>query len=236
MNLPSEGSTSSSFAQQLMRKDASDSGVDLTETGMNNSVQSLLSQSLANRQALNLSSTGQETTPNRPYVSKTASSPIPEQNIANNRSAPVPLSAVLSAPIPSMHSFYSDYRPNNTNYGQNQLKAPSTISDEDEQESQLQGNYHETITARPLEFFLSDMNPADTNKRLTQFRSLRNRNSRMYGQARNNHNDSVSPYLAIDSNTDSVRNTFIQPNSGMRGKLIDIPKRPDFCLFFISIP
>lgn len=191
---------------------------------MNNSVQNLLSQCLVNRSNLTLPN-NQENLSGHSFVSKTTSSPIPEQSLTSNRTTMIPLSAVLSAPVPSLHSFYSDFRSNSSNYGQTQLKAPVTISDEDENENQLSNNYLETNSSRQIDMFLSEINQMEPNKRLVQFRSLRHRNSRPYGQQRANHNESVSPYLAVDSNTESVRNTFIQPNSGMRGLLLKEKKQ-----------
>jgi hypothetical protein len=216
MNMPLENSTTSTFSQQLIRNDAGDSGVDLTETGMNNSVQNLLTHAVLDRSTINGMplANGQEIQVNHPFVSKTASSPVPEQTMNNTRSSMIPLSGVLSAPAPSMHSYYSDFRLNHANHSQQQLTPTLTISDEDEDESRLSSNYND---GKPIDMFLSDM---DTSKRLGQFHSLRNRTARMHTQQGNNHSECVSQYLCVDSLAGSIRNTFIQPNSGMRGKTI----------------
>lgn len=217
MTISSEGSPSS-FAHQLVRKDASDSGVDLTESGMNSSVQNLLSHVIVGRSySANLTlPNGQENSSNHPFVGKTTSSPTPEQT-GHTRSTFTPLSAVLSAPAPSMSSYYSDFRQQNATY-QQQMNPTLTISDEDEQESQLQSSYIDNSGQTGLDAFLADI---DTSKRLRQFYSLRNRNARTNDNDLMNQQQGVSQYLGVDGHADTVRNTFIQPNSGMRGKRAD---------------
>ena len=235
MNISSEGSPSS-FAHQLVRKDASDSGVDLTESGMNSSVQSLLSHVIVGRSySANLTlPNGQENSSNHPFVAKTTSSPTPEQT-GHTRSTFTPLSAVLSAPAPSMSSYYSDFRHQNAAY-QQQMNPTLTISDEDEQESQLQSSYIDSSASRGqtgLDAFLADMNDIDTSKRLRQFYSLRNRNARTNDNDLMNQQQGVSQYLGVDGHPETVRNTFIQPNSGMRGKGAAHSPHPSshLCLF-----
>jgi hypothetical protein len=232
INFSSEGSPNASLCQQLLRNDASDSGVDLSEPGITNSVQNFI-QSPTSQHAIigrshsaNLPSTnGQDNQNHHPLVVKTSSSPTPEQSISN-RSSLVPLSAVLSAPAPSIHSFGSDFR--HQNYQQQQIRPTLTISDEDEEDYQIQPNFmSNNANTLPMsnDNFYSDLNAMNNNKRLRQFCSLRNRNPKTNSNNPTNYTDNVSPYLGIDGHTGSVRNTFIQPNSGMRGKEI---------LFFIS--
>jgi hypothetical protein len=201
MNMSAETSS-----PQFKRNEVTDSGVDLTEPPLNNSVHNLLTHGNVARShssGLVLVS-AQENLANHPCIGKTSSSPIPEQSAGIHRPSVVPLSAVLSAPAPSMHSYYSSLHSNSNAFGaQPNSKPKLTISDEDEQENSIQSPYNESSIA---------------GKRLGQFSSLRNRNARMYGQQMRNTNESVSPYLGVDTNADSVCNTFIQPNSGMRGK------------------
>ena len=214
MNFSSEGSQNSSVSQPLIRNDANDSGVDLSEPGITNSSQNLLSTHnsqhtvIGRSHSANLALTnGQDNQHNHPYVVKTASSPTPEQT-SSNRSPFVPLSAVLSAPAQSLHSYYSDFRHQNSSYQQQQINPTLTISDEDDEDSQQKLM---TDNTQSNDNFHSDMN---NTSRLRQWTSLRNKNPKNPS----NNNDSVSQYLCVDSNTGSVRNTFIQPNSGMRGK------------------
>lgn len=218
----SEGSTTLNRPQQFIHKDVSDSGVDLSENGINNSVQNLLSHALVARSnSSNLTlPNGQDPLANHPFVGKTTSSPVPEQSKgSNSRPTMIPLSAVLSAPAPSVHSFYSDFRSNQSQSQQQQQQQQGTptltISDEDEEDQQQPTNLDPN--SRPIDTLLSEMN---TGKRLQHFCSLRERNTRVTGQQMNNNTGSVSQYLGVDGNADSVRNTFIQPNSGMR----DVPK------------
>ena len=215
MNISSEGSPSS-FAHQLVRKDASDSGVDLTESGMNSSMQSLLAHVIVGRShSANLTPpNGQENSSNHQFVAKTTSSPTPEQT-RHHRSTFTPLSAVLSAPAPSMNSYYSDFRHQTATY-QQQMNPTLTISDEDEQESQLHSPYTDNSANRG-QTSLIDMNDIGTSKRLRQFYSLRNRNARTNDNDLMNQQQGVSQYLGVDGHPETVRNTFIQPNSGMRG-------------------
>ena len=221
MSVSSEGSPVSSFSTKLNRADY-DSGIYLNEAGMNSSVQSLLSHSLVGRSNsanVNLPN-GQDNLPNHPFVGKTASSPIPEQSVSHTRSTMIPLSAVLSAPAPSNQSYYSDFQPN---YASHQLKPTLSNSGDENQEAHGQGNYMD----RSLDPFSSDMGTNETSKRLMYSSSLRTPTTRTYGNNANNDLEGVSPYLGIDGNSNSVRNTFTQANSGMRGKwtthLIDEP-------------
>jgi hypothetical protein len=196
MNFSSEGSQNSSLCQQLIRNDANDSGVDLSEPCMTNSSQNLLSTQnpqqhmiIGRSHSANLALTnGQDNQHNHPFVVKTSSSPTPEQT-NSNRSSLVPLSAVLSAPAQSLHSYNSDFRHQNSLLSNSQL-------------IQSNDNFH------------SDINTMNNSSRLRQWTSLRTKNAR----PNTNNNESVSQYLCVDSNAGSVRNTFIQPNSGMRGK------------------
>jgi hypothetical protein len=219
MNFSSEGSQNSSLCQQLIRNDANDSGVDLSEPCMTNSSQNLLSTQnpqqhmiIGRSHSANLALTnGQDNQHNHPFVVKTSSSPTPEQT-NSNRSSLVPLSAVLSAPAQSLHSYYSDFRHQNSSY-QQQIKPTLTISDEDDEDPQnsLLSN---SQLIQSNDNFHSDINTMNNSSRLRQWTSLRTKNAR----PNTNNNESVSQYLCVDSNAGSVRNTFIQPNSGMRGK------------------
>jgi hypothetical protein len=216
MNFSSEGSQNASVSQPLIRNDANDSGVDLSEPGITNSSQSLLSTHnsqhtiIGRSHSANLGLTnGQDNQNNHSYVVKTSSSPTPEQT-SSNRSSFVPLSAVLSAPAQSLHSYYSDFRHQNSSYQQQQIKPTLTISDEDDEDS----SQKLMTNTQSNDNFHSDMNTMNNTSRLRQWTSLRNKNPKNPS----NNNDSVSQYLGVDSNTGSVRNTFIQPNSGMRGK------------------
>jgi hypothetical protein len=225
INFSSEGSPNASLCQQLLRNDASDSGVDLSEPGITNSVQTFLPSSpsqhtiIGRSHSTNLPTTNGQDNPNtHPLVVKASSSPTPEQSIPN-RSTLVPLSAVLSAPAPSIHSYGSDFR--HQNYQQQQIRPTLTISDEDEEDSQIQRSFmsnNNHILPMSNENFYSDVNTMNNSNRLRQFCSLRNRNTKNNSNNPTNYTDNVSPYLGIDGHTGSVRNTFTQPNSGMRGK------------------
>ena len=214
MNFSSEGSPNSSISQQLIRTDAGDSGVDLSEPGLTNSVQNLLSSqhsTIGRSHSANLALTNeQDNQSNHQFVIKTSSSPTPEQSVSN-RSLFVPLSAVLSAPAPSIHSYFSDFR-----HQTQQIRPTLTISDEDEEDYQIQNfaTNNSQILPKSIDSFYTDINSMDNNNRLRQFSSLRNRNTRNYP----NNNDGVSQYLGVDAISGTIRNTFIQPNSGMRGK------------------
>jgi hypothetical protein len=224
INFSSEGSPNASLCQQLLHNDVSDSGVDLSEPGITNSVQNFLPSPpsqhaiIGRSHSANLPSTnGQDNQNNHSLVVKTSSSPTPEQSVSN-RSTLVPLSAVLSAPAPSIHSYGSDFR--HSNY-QQQIRPTLTISDEED--SQIQRNFmsnNNHILPMSNENFYSDINAMNNNNRLRQFCSLRNRNTKNNLNNPTNYTDNVSPYLGIDGHTGSVRNTFTQPNSGMR----DVPK------------
>jgi hypothetical protein len=217
MNFSSEGSTNASLCQHLLHNDVGDSGVDLSESGITNSVQNFLispnsQHSIIGRShSANIpSTTGQDNQNNHPLVVKTSSSPTPEQSVSN-RSSFVPLSAVLSAPAQSIHSYSSDFRHQNFNY-QQQIKPTLTISDEDGEETDTRINYKQTLP-ESMEHFSSN-----NISRLGQFRSLRDKDSKNNTNHSANHTEGVSSYLAIEGAYASVRNTFIQPNSGMRGK------------------
>lgn len=227
INFSSEGSPTTAICQQLLRNDASDSGVDLSEPGITNSVQNFLPSPnsqhtiIGRSHSANLSlANGQDNGSNHALVAKTSSSPTPEQTV-NNRSSLVPLSAVFSAPAPSLHSYTSDFRHGNSSYTQS-VRPTLTISDEDEEDSQLSRNFMSNnthILPIPNDNFYSDFNNTSNNNsnRLRQFCSLRNRNPKQNSNHPTNQTENVSPYLGIDGNMGSVRNTFIQPNSGMRG-------------------
>lgn len=229
INFSSEGSPTTSLCQQLLRNDASDSGVDLSEPGISNSVQNFLPSPnsqhaiIGRSHSANLSlANGQDNGSNHALVAKTSSSPTPEQT-GTTRSPLVPLSAVFSAPAPSLHSYTSDFRHGNSSYGQT-VRPTLTISDEDEEDSQLSRNFlsnNSQILPMSNDHFYSDFNTSNSNNnRLRQFCSLRNRNPKQNANHSTNQTNNVSPYLGIDGHMGSVRNTFIQPNSGMRGKSI----------------
>ncbi|CAF3737782.1 unnamed protein product [Rotaria sp. Silwood1] len=218
MNFSSEGSQNSILSQQLTRHITTDSGLDLTEPSINNSVQNILSIQdsqhtiigRSNSDNLTLINNEQDNQNERIFVVKSASSPTTEQKISNNSSSLIPLSAVLSAPAPSIHSYYSEYRQQNSNY-QQQMKTTLTISDEEEQDYQQQQQQNS------IENFQLDINKKDNYNRLGQYHSFCNRNTRKYPR---NNTEIVSPYLGVDSNSGSITNKFLQPNSGMR----DVPK------------
>jgi hypothetical protein len=222
MNFSSEGSHNSSSCQQLLRNDASDSGVDLSEPGIINCVQNFLTSPNSQHNIIGRShsanlpfANGQDDQHNHQFVAKSASSPTPEQTISN-RSSLVPLSAVLSAPAQSIHSYNQDFRHPNFNYHQ-QIKPTLTISDEDEEDSQLQHNFMTNNTQflpQSIDNFCPDINTIDNTNRLRQFSSLRNKNPK----TTMNNPSRVSSYLCIDGDSGSVPNTFIQANSGMHGK------------------
>lgn len=219
------GKTATLFNKSFVHKDVGDSGVDLSENGMTNSVQNLLSHPLAPRSTpTNLAlPNSQDPLANHPFVGKTTSSPVPEQTSASNpRPTMIPLSAALSAPAPLKHGYYSEFPPNSSQ-SQQQGTPTLTISDEDEEDrhhhhqQQQQQHYNSEQNSQPIDTLLNEMN---TSRRLQHFCSLRTRNTRLPGQQINSNTGSVSQYLAVDGNADAVRNTFIQPNSGMRGKMI----------------
>lgn len=228
INFSSEGSPTASLCQQLLRNDASDSGVDLSEPGISSSVQNFLPSPnsqhaiIGRSHSANLSLTnGQDNANNHALVAKSSSSPTPEQS-ASNRSPLVPLSAVFSAPTHSLHSYTSDFRHPSSTYSQS-IRPTLTISDEDEEDSQLVRSFlpnNTQILPMSNDSFYSDVNTTNNNNRLRQFCSLRNRNPKQNANHPTNQSDNVSPYLGIDGHMGSVRNTFIQPNSGMRGKQI----------------
>ena len=188
----------------------------MTATSMNSSVQSLLSHSpVVRSNSGNLSlPNGQDNLPNHPFVGKSASSPIPEQTVSHTRSSMVPLSAVLSAPAPSIQSCYWDFQSNSSSYSTQQMQPAMNNSGDENQETHGQGNYSD----KSFDIFSSEMNTNETSKRLGHFSSLRTRTARMHEQNGNNNLEGVSPYLCVDGNSNSVRNTFTQANSGMRGK------------------
>jgi len=133
------------------------------------------------------------------FIGKTASSPIPEHGTLN---IPVrePLRGVVSAPSPAS---YSDHRHQNCTYQHGKHRSTLAKSDEDEQESQNQDD----------DSIYENKNPTDTSKPLGQFHSLRCRNVKPNQNAEN-----VSQYLGVDTNSAPGRNTFLLPNTGMRGK------------------
>ncbi len=137
--------------------------------------------------------------PHHTFIGKTASSPIPEHGTLN---VPVraPLRGVVSAPSPAS---YSDHRHQNSTYQHGKHRSILAKSDEDEQESQNQED----------DSIYENKNPTDTSKPLGQFYSLRYRNVKPNQNAEN-----VSQYLGVDTNSAPGRNTFLQPNTGMRGK------------------
>ncbi|CAF1021410.1 unnamed protein product [Adineta steineri] len=124
------------------------------------------------------------------FVGKTASSPIPEHETLHVP-ARMLVKGELSAPAPASSSNYQ------------QFKHRSTLakSDEDEQESQEQTNDFNHTNER--------------SKPLGQFYSLRYRNIKP-----NQNSEDVSQYLGVDANSTPGRNTFLQPNTGMK----DVPK------------
>ncbi|CAF1158366.1 unnamed protein product [Rotaria sordida] len=207
MNYSSEGSshnTTLSQQQQLTRHEISDSGVDLTEPSITNPLQNFLSTQIQQHSFIDRSQrTNLPSSINKhSFVVKTASSPIPEHatiNITNR----IPLTGVLSAPSSTI---YSDYRHKNSNYQQQKHKLLLTKNNEDEQESQHLNDD-----------FISEKNTINDNnsRTLTQFHSLRYPNTKI-----NQNKDDVSQYLGVDANSTSARNTFTQPNTGMR----DVPK------------
>lgn len=235
MNFVSEGSHNASICQQMIHHVGSDSGLDLTEPTMTNSVQNILSTHDSQHTVIGRSHSdnialmnGQDNQNDHIFVGKTASSPIPEQTITSHSSL-VPLSAVLSAPAPSMASYYSEFRHQNSNY-QLQMKSGLTISDEDEENPQLQQNYTKTSPLQSsFENFHLDSNTIDNRNRLRQFCSLRNRNTKQYPNTSKNNTEIVSPYLGVDGSAGSISNKFLQPNSGMRGK-----NRDDILIILLS--
>lgn len=222
VNFVSEGSPNASLSQPLIRHVASDSGIDLTEPSITNSVQNILSAHDKQHSIMGRSHSdnlalvnGQDNQHNHIYVGKTASSPTPEQKMPSH-SPLIRLSAVLSAPAQSIHSYYSEHRHQNSNYSQ-QSKQPLTINDENREELLMQQNYQ----TKSHERFL-DVTTPDTRNRLRPSYSLHNRGAKGYFNVSRNMTEGVSPYLGVDGDSDSVPNTFIQPNSGMRGKYFHI--------------
>ncbi|UJR31471.1 hypothetical protein I4U23_018960 [Adineta vaga] len=228
MNFISEGSCNTTISQQLSRTDAGDSGVDLSEPCLTTSAQNLLSSqhsTVGRSHSANLALTKEEENQtSHLFVAKSTSSPTPEQT-NTTRTSFVPLTGVLSAPAPTHHSYYSDFRHQNSSYSQQQGRPTLTISDEDEEEPSA--DYYSQFPTKSFDKFYFDMNTADNNtttttnnNRLRQFSSLRNRNARTHSNNSASNGESVSQYLAVDGAFGSVRNTFIQPNTGMR----DVPK------------
>ncbi|CAF1082259.1 unnamed protein product [Rotaria sp. Silwood1] len=190
------------LCQQLIRHEINDSGVDLTEPTITNSLQNFLpTHSYHDRlQRTNLLSTINK----HSFVVKTASSPIPENSTTTtiNISNRVPLTGVLSAPSPTI---YSDYRHKNLNYQQQQQKHKILLTKNNEND--LEKSNEDIIR--------EENNINDNSKTLTHFYSLRYPNTKI-----NQIKDNVSQYLGVDANSTSVQNTFIEPNTGMR----DVPK------------
>ena len=235
MNFSSETITHTNVSPQLLR-DTSDSGVDLSEPSVNsiliqqNSQHAIIGRShsanlsLTNGQDNQNNNNNNNNNNSHAFVVKTSSSPTPEQTVpttattTTNRSTFVPLSAVLSAPAQSIQSFYSDIRHQNSTYSHQQIKPTLTISDEDEEDAQnFLNNHNSQLLPSSFENFYSDNNH-NNNNRLRQFSSLRNRTGKNPNNNLTNNIDGVSQYLGIDGHTGSVKNTFTQPNSGMRGK------------------
>lgn len=117
MNCASEGSPNTSLAQQLTRHETNDSGVDLTEPGIQNFFPGQISQQKKHS-----------------FVGKTASSPIPEHGTLDVPPVRVTLKGVLSAPT----TVSSDYRQKMSNYQQQKHVSTLAKSDEEEEESQEQ--------------------------------------------------------------------------------------------------
>ncbi|CAF1525951.1 unnamed protein product [Rotaria sp. Silwood1] len=190
------------LCQQLIRHEINDSGVDLTEPTITNSLQNFLpTHSYHDRlQRTNLLSTINK----HSFVVKTASSPIPENSTTTtiNISNRVPLTGVLSAPSPTI---YSDYRHKNLNYQQQQQKHKILLTKNNENDLEKSNE----------DIICEENNINDNSKTLTHFYSLRYPNTKI-----NQNKDNVSQYLGVDANSTSVQNTFIEPNTGMR----DVPK------------
>ena len=202
MNVTPDNVHNMSTCEPLTRHEISDSGVDLTEPCITDSIQSFLSYqnhqnlSFGRSERANLSSTLDR----QLNVVKTTSSPISE-HVTVNTSAHVPLHAVFSAPSPAVSS---DNHHNNSTCQQQKSKSILMTSDEDEQQSQ-----------KPYDNNMFDQTNLDDNsKRLKQYYSLRYSNSENK-QKKDAH---VLQYLGVDVKSTSMLNTFKQPNTGMRGK------------------
>ena len=211
MTCSSEGSRVSPIRQQLMHYEGNDSGVDLTEAGINNSLHSFLSshhhQQLqqhpfvgrAPSAGVPSSVVSSYRSNNHLLVTETVSSPIPEQVISH-----VPLAAALSAPVSSP---YSDYRQRKALHRTGKMNPTLPKSDEEEEETAGRDSNSPTDNAS------NDQNDVNQpTKMLRPWTSLRQRNTRP-----NPPTEDVSQYLDVDGNSRPIWNTFIQPNTGMRG-------------------
>ena len=137
-----------------------------------------------------------------------------------------PLSAVLSTPVQSMNSCHSELHCSNSNHQQQEQRQVSSkfpINEENEgrprPEEDFMGNNRQLLPNSIHNINLVP-NTIDNRNRLRQFCSLRNRDKTNNLNSSRNDTETVSEYLAIDGNSGSVRNTFILPNSGMRGKYV----------------
>jgi hypothetical protein len=213
MTCSSEGSRISPIRQQLTRFEGNDSGVDLTEAGINNTLHNFLSSHhhqaqhpfVSRTQSVNVPSPVVSYRPNNhSLVTESVSSPIPEQVISH-----VPLAAALSAPVSSP---YSDYRQRSAPHRSGKLNPTLTKSDEEEEETVGRDSNSSTDNIRQ-EVNNDQTNSNQPNKMLRPWCSLRQRNTRP-----NPPTEDVSQYLDVDGKSRPIWNTFIQPNTGMRGK------------------
>ena len=215
MTCSSEGSRISPIRQQLTRFEGNDSGVDLTEAGINNSLHNFLSSHHHHQQQ-----------PQHPFVSRTQSANVPSPVTSyrqNNHSlatesvssllpeqviSHVPLAAALSAPVSSP---YSDYRQRSAPHRSGKLNP--TLAKSDEEEEETVGRDLNSSTDNIRQEVSND--PSTSNqpsKMLRPWRSLLQRNTRTTSPT-----EDVSQYLDVDGKSRPVWNTFIQPNTGMRG-------------------
>lgn len=216
MTCSSEGSRISPIRQQLTRFEGNDSGVDLTEAGINNSLHNFLSYHHHQPQHpfVNRTQSANVPSPVAPYrqtnhslVTESGSSLIPEQVISH-----VPLAAALSAPVSSP---YSDYRRRSAPHRSGKLNPTLAKSDEEEEETAGRDSNSSTDNIRQ-EVSNDQTNPDQPSKMLRPWRSLLQRNTRATSPS-----EDVSQYLDVDGKSRPIWNTFIQPNTGMRGMLVE---------------
>ena len=197
----SEGASSVLSNTDLTCLKSNDSGLDLSETDMIHPMHRFLASQKRH------TSLARSHSANTPSVGIVLSSPAREPS-ANKLPAPAhaPLTAVCSAPMPSMSS---EYR---------QTRGTLAKSDEEEPESDepAMNASGRSLYQSKDEFSSDENNSAQHPLRLGQYYSLRQRPNK----ATPTSND-VSQYLGVDRPCASMRNTFFQPNSGMTGESDD---------------
>ena len=203
----SEGASSVRSNSELGCLKSNDSGLDLSETDSIHPMHRFLASQKRH------TSVARSHSANTPSVGIVLLPPGLEQSSANKPlvSAHAPLTAVCSAPMPSMHSEYR--QPTSRTLAKSDEEEPE--SDEPTMNASGRSLY------QSKDDFSSDENTNALHpRRLGQYYSLRQRPNK----ATPTGND-VSQYLGVDRPCASMRNTFLQPNSGMTGKTGDMHVR-----------